>query len=232
MSKDAKIKITKHGPYVVTGEVPLAVQEIVPADDGGSEKWKKGREYEAGGTYSLCRCGHSSNKPYCDGTHERVGFMGEEVASRAPYAESAKVYSGETVELHDEESLCAGARFCDRFGGAWKLAMTSSEKHPEREEMAIYETVNCPSGRLTIWKDGKVIEPEADPEIGLVHDLYYDMKGPLAVKGDVAIESADGTEYEKRARVTLCRCGNSSNMPFCDGSHLRSSNMSGLDDEE
>jgi CDGSH-type Zn-finger protein len=232
MSKDKKIKVSKNGPYIVTGEIPLSVQEIVPADDGGSEKWNQGRVYGAEDTYALCRCGHSSHKPYCDGTHEKNGFTGEETADRIPYEESAKVYSGETIELLDKENLCAVGRFCDRFGGVWKLTMSSNEKHPEREEMAIYEAVNCPAGRLMIRKNGEYLEPEFEPEIGLVHDLYYDKKGPLAVKGGIALESSDGTEYEKRNRMALCRCGNSSNMPFCDASHLRSANMDGLDDEE
>ena len=35
----------------------------------------------------------------------------------------------------------------------------------------------------------------------------------------IQIESEDGTLYEVRNRVTLCRCGKSSNMPFCNGSH-------------
>jgi CDGSH-type Zn-finger protein len=35
----------------------------------------------------------------------------------------------------------------------------------------------------------------------------------------VRVVAADGTPYEVRNRVTLCRCGNSRNKPFCDGSH-------------
>jgi CDGSH-type Zn-finger protein len=43
--------------------------------------------------------------------------------------------------------------------------------------------------------------------------------GPLWVRGGVSVEAADGFEYEVRNRVTLCRCGQSNNKPFCDGSH-------------
>jgi CDGSH-type Zn-finger protein len=40
------------------------------------------------------------------------------------------------------------------------------------------------------------------------------------VKGGVQIKSSDGFVYEPRNRVTLCRCGQSGNKPFCDGTHI------------
>ena len=40
------------------------------------------------------------------------------------------------------------------------------------------------------------------------------------LKGGIALESADGKKYETRNRVTLCRCGQSGNKPFCDGTHI------------
>jgi len=43
--------------------------------------------------------------------------------------------------------------------------------------------------------------------------------GPYWVRGGVRIESADGHVWETRNRVTLCRCGASSNKPFCDATH-------------
>ena len=45
------------------------------------------------------------------------------------------------------------------------------------------------------------------------------MNGPIWVRGGIPIESADESIYEIRNRVALCRCGKSSNIPFCDGSH-------------
>jgi CDGSH-type Zn-finger protein len=39
------------------------------------------------------------------------------------------------------------------------------------------------------------------------------------VRGGIAVVSADGEQYEVRNRMTLCRCGASSNKPFCDGTH-------------
>lgn len=43
--------------------------------------------------------------------------------------------------------------------------------------------------------------------------------GPLKVDGDFTVLKADGSETEKKTPVFLCRCGHSSNKPFCDGSH-------------
>jgi CDGSH-type Zn-finger protein len=63
-----QIKATENGPYVVEG-----VERIIDAD---------GNEYDVSDRprVSLCRCGGSTNKPFCDGTHSKLGF---EAAERA-----------------------------------------------------------------------------------------------------------------------------------------------------
>jgi CDGSH-type Zn-finger protein len=46
--------------------------------------------------------------------------------------------------------------------------------------------------------------------------------GPLKVEGDFSIAKADGTTVEHKGETAhLCRCGHSSNKPFCDGSHAK-----------
>ena len=42
----------------------------------------------------------------------------------------------------------------------------------------------------------------------------------MFVHGRIALEAADGTEYERRNRYALCRCGVSRNKPFCDAMHV------------
>jgi CDGSH-type Zn-finger protein len=72
----AQIKITarKNGPFRV--DAPEGSVELVDAD---------GRQYDLTGkpNFALCRCGGSVNKPFCDGTHSRVGFQAAEAAVRA-----------------------------------------------------------------------------------------------------------------------------------------------------
>ena len=54
-------------------------------------------------------------------------------------------------------------------------------------------------------------------------EIWVLKNGPLRVKGDVVLKDADGETYDLKGReaVSLCRCGQSGNKPFCDGSHSR-----------
>ena len=216
----SKIRISKNGPYLVSGGIPLAKQIIGIDAAGYSCEWREGEKYPLKDNYALCRCGQSKNKPFCDGTHIKVNFNGTETASRKPYLHQAKRIDGPTLELTDAQELCAAARFCDRAGDIWNLTQQSMDS--EAKKIAIEEAGNCPSGRLVAWdKKGKAIEPKFEPSIGLVEDPQECMTGPIWVRGGIPVESADGSTYEIRNRVALCRCGKSSNKPFCDGSHCK-----------
>ena len=215
----AKVVIIKNGPYRVSGAVPLAKQIIGVNHHGESEHWEQGHMYVAQDQYSLCRCGHSQNKPFCDGTHKRVEFDGTETASREPYAQQAKVIDGPSMQLADAESLCAFARFCDPHGQVWSQVEHTND--PATRERFIHQTGNCPSGRLVALdkQTGQAIEPELPLSIGLVEDPAQECSGPIWLRGGIPVVSADGFAYEVRNRVTLCRCGASKNKPFCDGTH-------------
>ncbi len=69
---EVTIRVKKNGPYRVEGPVRL-----IDADGNAWDLTGK----EAG--FSLCRCGGSVNKPFCDGTHSRIGFQGAEAAVKA-----------------------------------------------------------------------------------------------------------------------------------------------------
>ncbi|MEU7830715.1 MULTISPECIES: CDGSH iron-sulfur domain-containing protein [unclassified Nonomuraea] len=210
-----RIEVTPDGPYVVTGSVPMARQVIGGDAMGQSTKWVQGEEYPVAESYELCRCGRSQNKPYCDGSHERVRFDGTETASQRSYLGQAEEQAGPELALTDAPAFCAFARFCDADGQVWKLL-----KIPGQGETAARQAAHCPSGRLTAWASRAPIEPELPPSIGIVEDEVAGVGGPIWVRGGIPVTSADGQDYEVRNRVTLCRCGSSRNKPFCDGSHV------------
>jgi CDGSH-type Zn-finger protein len=73
---DVKITVRRNGPFRV--EAPEGSIEMVDADGVAydlSTKMKDGKLM-----FSLCRCGGSINKPFCDGTHSKIGFQGAEAA--------------------------------------------------------------------------------------------------------------------------------------------------------
>lgn len=216
---EKKIIVNKDGPYLILGDIPLNVEIITNNKEGFSWDWKKGKTFETKSECYLCRCGQSTNKPFCDGTHTKIHFNGKETASRIPYDKQAQQMDGKTLVLSDTENLCAFARFCDPAGKIWNLIENTDD--PKARELVIREAMHCPSGRLTLHdkKTGNEIEDKLPPSIGIIEDPPIKCSGPLWIRGKITIESSDGTQYEKRNRVTLCRCGASGNKPFCDGSH-------------
>ncbi len=214
-----KIVVNPHGPYRVVGRVPLTVETITPDRTGNSWDWVAGRSFPVEEEYFLCRCGQSQNKPFCDNSHLRSGFVGTETASRRPLERQSDHFDGPTHLLSDAEQYCAFARFCDPGGKIWSLISRTDD--PQVRELVIREAAHCPAGRLVLREKstGKVIEPDLPPSIGLVEDPAMGCSGPLWVRGGIRVESANGVPYEVRNRLTLCRCGASTNMPFCNGSH-------------
>ncbi|MCX6742521.1 MAG: CDGSH iron-sulfur domain-containing protein [Candidatus Pacearchaeota archaeon] len=214
-----KIIISKDGPYLVSGKVRLKKEAIVCDNQGFPIRWEKGKEYDVTKDYALCRCGHSCNKPFCDKTHIKTNFDGKETAKKS-YVNDFEKIEGPELELNDYYDLCASARFCKRLGGIWEL--TKKSGNPEAKKTAIQQACDCPSGRLVMLdkKTDKIIEPNFGPSISATEDPYRKIIGPLWVKGKIQVDSADGGTYEKRNRVTLCRCGKSKNKPFCDGAHV------------
>ena len=218
-ARGMRIRVTKDGPYIVSGGVPLLVETIVPDEDGESAEWAEGVRFDYREKCGLCRCGRSDTKPFCDGSHLDVGFVGTETASFEPCEERAEVLEGPRVDVADVKDLCADARFCHRAGTVWHRVY---DDEAEAAETVVNECELCPSGRYTALDKptGIAHEPELEASIAFVQDPQQGVSGPIWVRGGIPVESADGREYEVRNRVTLCRCGKSNNKPFCDGSHV------------
>ena len=114
-----RIRITKDGPYLVTGGVPLSKQTIVCDEEQESLKWQQDEPFEDRESCGLCRCGASGRKPFCDGSHSTVNFSGTEVASRETYAENAERIVGPAARLDLAKigQLTFEAPDFDRFPG-------------------------------------------------------------------------------------------------------------------
>ncbi len=217
---EMKIVVSKDGPFVVSGHVPLSIWSVIHGKGGFAWEWKKGRSFDVEEEYLLCRCGGSKEKPFCDGTHRKIKFKGKETASRLLFSDMARTFDGPTLILSDAEELCSLAGFCDAEGGIWKLNLKSDD--PKARELVIREANYCPAGRLVVQdrKTGEDIEEALPPSIGIIEDPELGISGPLWIRGGIRIESHDGKPYEVRNRVTLCRCGASMNKPLCDRAHI------------
>ena len=214
MADEVKITVQKDGPYVVEGGVPLVRKTPVMSEHGEPMTWQKHETLTSRGRYSLCRCGESSIKPFCDGSHTGTGFNGTETADPGPIENREKTFEGEGITVTDDHSLCMHAGFCGtRLTNIWKMLGESDESTIRAQIMSMVE--KCPSGTLSFLLEsgGPKIEPDLPVEIAVLPD------GALWVSGSIPVERADGLDFERRNRVTLCRCGSSKNKPYCDGTH-------------
>ena len=193
------IEATENGPYVVRG--PCRLRDA------------RGEDVATRATFALCRCGNSSKKPFCDGTHARVGFSGDCYATGP--ADPPDEYRGKRVTILDARAICAHAGVCtDNLPAVFRLG-TEPWIAPDGAELEkIIEQVKaCPSGALHYAIDG--LPASAEPR---ERRITASKNGPYFVSGDVKLE-ADGAQPRFAGRYALCRCGGSKNKPFCDGTH-------------
>ncbi|MBF0278014.1 MAG: CDGSH iron-sulfur domain-containing protein [SAR324 cluster bacterium] len=174
----------------------------------------KGENIPTKSAFALCRCGHSENKPFCDGTHRKIGFSGEKTSQEAK--SSKKSYMGKQLTLHDNRSICAHAGICtDQLPSVFRMKEEPWIDPDGAEVEKIIEIVNqCPSGalRCTI-EDAEPQGPDQNPVIQISKN------GPYFVKGGVELEEIPEAEFPSGEHYALCRCGQSKNKPFCDGTH-------------
>lgn len=219
VDENCNIRVTKNGPYLVSGAIPLFYMTIECDGQGTPLRWVKGKRLTTTHSYLLCRCGQSSNKPFCDSSHLKANFDGTETSINEPYEKMAQVIGGPNLTLKDAILLCASARFCHRGGDIWDVIHKTED--PKAIKNVVENSADCPSGRLVVLdkKTGLKMEPKLAKSIGVVEDPSKGVSGPFWIRGGIPIFSEAGKLYEVRNRVTICRCGKSSNKPFCDSSH-------------
>jgi CDGSH-type Zn-finger protein len=220
-SNARRIVVLPGGPYLVYGDIPLVRKKKIVSENNDSLTWQKTEVIETEDTYALCRCGQSGSKPFCDGTHARIGFEGTETANPRPFADQQIVLEGHGISVRRVGSLCMHAAFC--VGRVQRIpAMMRDSEDSDIRAHVIGLIEHCPSGSYTyaMEADGEEIEPDLAVSIAVTEE-EREIAGCLWVTGGVPIVRADGEPFETRNRVTLCRCGQSGNKPLCDGTHRK-----------
>jgi CDGSH-type Zn-finger protein len=205
-SEKPKIACLPNGPYYLLND--LTPQTIPNLQDA------KGDPCRTVTGVALCRCGGSANKPFCDGTHGKIGFTDERQTDGK--LDKRENYVGQSITIHDNRSICSHAGHCtDSLKSVFRQGEEPWIDPDGATVREIIETIGrCPSGALGYTIDGiEHLDQDRPPMITVTRD------GPYAVTGGIElVEQAmgDGASTEHYA---LCRCGGSKNKPFCDGTH-------------
>jgi uncharacterized Fe-S cluster protein YjdI len=126
-----------------------------------------------------------------------------------------KEYASDEIVVEWEPRLCFHSQNCVRslprvFDDSRRPWIDVHGAPADEIEAAV---ARCPSGALRSRRDGRPteIQPHAD--------ICASANGPLLITGGVRVLDAEGNLLYAGERAALCRCGGSSNKPFCDGTH-------------
>jgi len=179
---------------------------------------------------ALCRCGASKNKPFCDGTHNVIGFSSgnrtldeNDDTKKIAIKDKRRNYPGKEITVHDNRKICSHAAECvNNLSSVFKLG-SRPWINPDASKMNdIIDVVRrCPSGALSYSIDGveyRDPEEQRNPIVTVLKNGPYHITGGIELIGE-NIQFGEGASKE---HYTLCRCGASENKPFCDGAHKSS----------
>ena len=140
MSKNVKIDVLDNGPLIVDNLEKLTNS--------------KGEQLDSGDKIALCRCGHSSNKPFCDGTHKEVGFTGERETNASLAKERA--YEGQEITIHDNRTICCHAAECvSNLNSVFDINTNPWINPDNATTQEVIDVVKkCPSGALSYSDKG------------------------------------------------------------------------------
>jgi len=131
----------------------------------------------------------------------------------------AREYTTEEIVVEWRPSLCYHSQNCIAalpavFNPEARPWVNVHAANTEAVEAAVLQ---CPSGALRSRRLAPPARVEADDRA----EVRVLENGPLLLRGHLRVLGADGTQLAELERAALCRCGNSQNKPFCDGSHAR-----------
>ncbi len=197
-----KITLMPNGPIGLSAEGEnFPVLQVEAGDD-----------IEVGKRAFLCRCGASKNKPYCDGAHSGAGYSDENRCEN----DEIQDYEAPGITVHFNRSICSGAANCVHNLPAVFESASGDWIHPAEAtvEEVIATIRTCPSGALTYTVDGTTeVRRQDEVSIRIVEN------GPYEITGPVEFDAPQWSKNASQTNFALCRCGKSSNNPFCDYSH-------------
>ena len=202
MTPGPSIECAKNGPLLLKG--PGVLLDLLT-----------GKRTATGEVTALCRCGSSKTKPYCDGSHVGAAFSEDKHPDRV--RDERRDYVGERITIHDNRGICAHAGFCtEKLDSVFRQhAEPWIDPDAATPEQVIETIRSCPSGALSYSVDG--VE-QRDGE-GVEPVVMIAPNGPYAIKGRIELAGIEWGAGASREHYDLCRCGQSKNKPFCDGSH-------------
>jgi len=132
-----------------------------------------------------------------------------------------KKYTNDEVTVVWQPSVCIHSTLC------WKGLGEVFNPHNRpwitmqgANTSAIIEQVKrCPSGALSYFMNNELQKEDVTAQAETIVEVSKN--GPLLVYGNVTLKDADGHEVHKHKVTAFCRCGASSNKPFCDGTHRK-----------
>ena len=85
----------------------------------------------------------------------------------------------------------------------------------------IAQVEKCPSGALSFYKREETNETKGNKDVQVDTLIEVTNNGPLIVYGNISIKDKHGNIEKKNKVTAFCRCGHSSNKPYCDGTHMK-----------
>jgi CDGSH-type Zn-finger protein len=180
----------------------------------GDLRLSDGSAAETRPVMALCRCGGSSNKPFCDGTHKKKGF--DSAAADVAEKDKVRIYEGRDVTIHYNPLVCSHAGECSRLAADVfnpKQRPWIQPDNGSREEI-LRVMKACPSGALRYSEPGGEAELVADGRVSIT----VEKNGPYRVC-NIPVEAGYRAHGQSDAKYVLCRCGQSANKPYCDGTY-------------